>query len=70
MSKEKDSVKKERLSMFYKVAPVVGALVLAMLSAVFIVCRTSGRITTNAAFELHKNPTRKQGCFRIEVPFF
>ena len=38
MSKEKDSVKKERLSMFYKVAPVVGALVLAMLSAVFIVC--------------------------------
>ena len=36
MSKEKDSVKKERLSMFYKVAPVVGALVLAMLSAVFI----------------------------------
>ena len=42
MSKEKDSVKKERLSMFYKVAPV----------------------------ELHKNPTGKQGCFRIEVPFF
>ena len=40
MSKEKDSVKKERLSMFYKVAPVVGALVLAMLSAGFIVCRT------------------------------
>ena len=40
MSKEKDSGKKERLSMFYKVAPVVGALVLAMLSAVFIVCRT------------------------------
>ena len=39
MSKEKDSGKKERLSMFYKVAPVVGALVLAMLSAVFIVCR-------------------------------
>ena len=30
MSKEKDSVKKERLSMFYKVAPVVGALVLAV----------------------------------------
>ena len=40
MSKEKDSVKKERLSMFYKVAPGVGALVLAMLSAVIIVSVT------------------------------